>query len=70
MEDLTYIIESLLTLSKWSTPILAVTGFVLFAILYLVWTLHDKVDKLAKNQKLLMDEIKELKKGEGFLDGQ
>lgn len=63
MDELTYIIESLLTLSKWSKPILIIIGFVLFAILYLVWTLHNKVDTLTRNQKVLLDEIKELKKG-------
>jgi hypothetical protein len=64
MDDLTYIIDSLLELAKWSKPALAVTAFVLFAILYLTWTIHSKVDRLEQKQKILLKEIESLKKGE------
>ncbi len=62
MDDLNYTIQTLHTLVYLSKPVLIVVGLLLLAIVYLVFTVHSKLDIVLKNQGIMQLEIDGIKK--------
>jgi len=60
MDQLSYIAEILNFLTKYGAVILFIAGLAMVCLLYLVWTLHSKLDVL---QREIIDLKKNLKGG-------
>ncbi|MHC1722250.1 MAG: hypothetical protein AB9836_03480 [Aminipila sp.] len=60
--EVSYMYDEIYTLVSWSRPILIVLGILFITIAILLFSLHKKVDLCLKNQEVLHEEIKDIKK--------
>jgi Flp pilus assembly protein TadB len=72
MDQLTYITDMLTAINKYGVIVLFCTAILLILTLYLVWSLHTKIDKSIKNHETMQREIKDLKAiiQRGNIDGK